>query len=138
MKRDGIQKMRKFLPILFLFACLGCNQANPRLLPTQLVGFWTADDSRYQGRFLELYTAFVIIGTGPHDNPQVQMVDRVKTEQLGTETSYTITSTDLSGSHYEMELRFDPARGGEIRFANSRATWTRRNPDAAKGAGLSR
>jgi hypothetical protein len=123
--------MRKLFPILLLFTCLGCNRENPRLLPRQLVGFWTTDEARYEGRFLELYTAFVIIGTGTGQAPQVQMVDNVKVEPLGDETAYTISSTDLDGVHCEMALRYNPARGGEIHFTNSSATWRRHSPETA-------
>ncbi|MBZ5570324.1 MAG: hypothetical protein LAO09_00415 [Acidobacteriia bacterium] len=71
-------------------------------------------------------------GQGLANLTQVQMVDNVKVQSLGDETAYTISSTDLDGVHSEMALRYNPARGGEIRFTNSSVTWRRHSPETAE------
>lgn len=77
---------------------------------------------------MELSPAFIIIVTGRHDAPSVEMIDRVETEANGTGTHFTIYSTDyLKGNHSKMNADFSTANGGEIRFRNQSQAWTR-NP----------
>src|SRR5215469_18480655 len=84
--------------------------------PTLHAGSWTTDAPRYNGRFLELYQAFVIVGEGPEHPPSVQMVDKVMTHPEQNDLTLTLYSSDLEGSHYELTLQFSPANHGEIRF----------------------
>ena len=79
---------------------------------------------------MELSQAFIVIVTGRHDAPSVEMIDRVETEANGTNTHFTIYSTDyLKGNHSKMNADFSAANGGEIRFRNQSQVWTR-NPTA--------
>ena len=103
------------IPIVLL-ATVGCHRTDANLLPNDLVGFWTADEPRYQGRFLELLRPYVIIGAGPGESPQVQMVDSVESNRDGDNIVYNISSTDLSGTHYKLTLLYNPAGGGVIHF----------------------
>ncbi len=110
---------RKFIPavlLLLLAATVGCNRNATHLLPKELVGFWTADEPRYKGRFLELYRAYVILGTGPGEVPQVQIVDSVEADTEGDHVAYKIASTDLNGVQYNMTLMYKPAGEGVILF----------------------
>ena len=108
-----------------LLACIGCNSTNPRILPDQVVGFWTTDAVGYRGRFLELTNAFVIVGAGENGSPRVQLIDEVVVEKNNTATTYTIYSTSLDGTQDRMTLQFDPRHGGEIRLKNQGGLWTR-------------
>jgi hypothetical protein len=110
-----------------LLGSLGCTQhAHQGLLPKDVVGAWTTNDARYRDRLMELSRAFVIIVTDRHDPASVQMIDRVESEPAGTETRYTIYSTDYSqGTHFQMTIQYSAANGGEIRFRNQPAVWTR-------------
>src|SRR5208337_3117297 len=114
--------------LLLLFTAVGCNHKTAHLLPNELVGFWTADEPRYQGRFLELYRAYVIIGTG-EQIPKVQAVDSVETLPHGDHIIYRISSTDLAGVQYKMALRYSPAHGGEIRFPHMEDVVWQRLPE---------
>jgi hypothetical protein len=109
---------RKFIPavLFFLLATVGCNRNATHLLPKELVGFWTADEPRYKGRFLELYRAYVILGTGAGEVPQVQIVDSVEADPDGDHVAYKIASTDLNGVQYNMTLLYKPAGEGVILF----------------------
>ena len=118
-------RIRIAIIVAALLACAGCSRNTQSMLPRQLTGFWTTDSPRYQGRFLELYQTFVIIGTGPGEPPSVQMIDKVKTEPKGNGTVLTIYSTDPSGAHYELGLQFSPANGGELRLRNQNHVWKR-------------
>jgi len=117
------------IAILPLLACSqGCAKLpHQGLLPADVVGTWTTKDPRYQDRELELSRAFVILITGRHDPASVQMIDRVESNSDGPDTLFTIYSTDYSqGTHFEMKIQFRPENGGEIRFKNQPALWTRR------------
>jgi hypothetical protein len=108
------------------------DEQNPRLLPTTVTGVWTTDDTRYKGRFLELYEAFVIIGAGGQEVPQVQVINSVKPSPAGDEILYKIVASDLDGSAHEMTLLFNPARGGELHFKNqANVMWRRHLTDGA-------
>jgi hypothetical protein len=111
----------------FLLFSVGCTyQKSHNLLPRQIAGVWTTDDPRYKERTLELSPAFVIVVTGRHDAPSVEMIDRVETKANGADTLLTIYSTDYSkGSHSTMKAQFSSANGGEIRFRNQPQVWTR-------------
>ena len=113
--------------LLALMATLGCHHASVNLLPKDLVGYWTTDEPLYADRFVELYRAYVIIGTGSKDVPQVQAVDSVEAKQEGDGTVYTISSSDLSGATYKMTLLYKPIGGGELRFRHmENMVWKRR------------
>lgn len=116
--------------LLLLFTAVGCQKKGAYLLPNDLVGFWTADDPLYQGRFLELYRAYVIIGTGSAQIPTVQAVNSVQADPEGDHVVYHVLSTDLAGVQYKMTLLYTPAHGGEIRFKHmENITWKRRGED---------
>jgi hypothetical protein len=99
-------------------ALLACNRA-PRTLPDQLTGFWTAEGTRFNGRFMELSKAYVIIGAGEQGSPGVQTIDRVESLPDGGTTLYTIYSTTQSGLHDQFTITFDPHNNGEIRLKNA-------------------
>jgi hypothetical protein len=116
--------------LLLLLTTVGCQRKGAYLLPNDLVGFWTADDPLYQGRFLELYRAYVIIGTGSAQIPTVQAVNSVLADPEGDHIVYHVLSTDLAGVQYKMTLLYTPAGGGEIRFKHmENITWKRRSED---------
>jgi len=122
--------LRMTVIILMLLVCVGCSH-HYTPLPPEVKGVWTTDDPRYRDRFLELSQAFVIVVTGPHDTPSVQLVDKVEIEPMGLDEALTIYSTDYSdGAHYQMALQFSPANGGEIRFKNQGQVWKRRGDTA--------
>jgi hypothetical protein len=127
LRRIGTGSFLAALSVLLLLAWVGRVRPGLQgLLPRQLTGVWTADDPRYKDRALELSQAFVIVITGRHDAPSVQMVDRVETEPKGEDTVYTIYSTDYQqGTHNTMTVQFRPSNGGEIRFRNQAEVWKR-------------
>jgi hypothetical protein len=108
---------------------VGCNRKATHLLPKELVGFWTADEPRYKGRFLELYRAYVILGTGPGEVPQVQIVDSVEADPDGDHVAYKISSTDLNGVQYNMTLMYKPAGEGIILFKHQENIFWKRHKE---------
>jgi len=118
-----IRKILLFSALLLV--SIGCNRANPRLLPDELSGFWTANALSYKGRFIELSPAFIVIGAGENGAPRVQGIDQVDAEPSGAQTTYTIYSTTVDGIHDRITLQFDPKNGGEIRLKNQDVLWTR-------------
>lgn len=118
-------KIRLLAAVVAVLACVSCSKNKHNLIPSELAGFWTTDATRYQGRFLELYQAFVIVGEGPEHPPSVQMVDKVTTHSEQNDLALTIYSSDLEGGHYELTLQFSPANRGEIRFPHQKEVWKR-------------
>jgi hypothetical protein len=130
--------LRRLLSIVVLLsASVGCNRSDVKGLPSDVVGYWTTNDARYHGRFLELNRAFVIIGAGKKGSPSVQIIDRIESQPLPDGTSYTIYSTTQEGMHDQLTIEFRPANGGEIRFQHEGAVWKRSeigNPDPEPSA----
>jgi hypothetical protein len=76
--------LRRLLSIVVLLsASVGCNRSDVKGLPSDVVGYWTTNDARYHGRFLELNRAFVIIGAGKKGSPSVQIIDRIESQPRG-------------------------------------------------------
>lgn len=131
-KKRSFTLLMPIAAILLLLILWGArNWQRTILLPEEVAGVWTTNEPRYQGRFLELYSTFVIIGAGTNDVPKVQVIDSVKQQQSGNVTSYAVHSTDLDGNEYDMTLLFDPTHGGEIHFNNQGNIIWRRQPDEA-------
>jgi hypothetical protein len=128
-KRSFPEKSRRLMPrkllsiVALLLVGLGCNRGNVKGFPSQLTGYWTTDDASYQGRFLELNPAYVIIGAGEKGSPSVQIIDRIESVPVGDGTSYTIYSTTQEGVHNQLTIEFSPRGGGEIRFQHQDAVW---------------
>jgi hypothetical protein len=135
MTADGefpMNVLRSAVIALVLLLCVGCNSNTAITLPRTLEGVWTTDDPRFQGRYLELSSSFVIIVTGHDDPVSVQFVDKVENEPMGDESSLTVYSTDyLQDAHYQMRIRVSQANGGEIRFQNQTQVWRRRADNAS-------
>jgi hypothetical protein len=112
-----------------LVLTLGCNGRNPRILPDEVIGFWTPDAVSYRGRSIELMNVFVIVGVGEKGSPSLLMIDRVVAEPNVTGTTYTIYATTIEHTSDQLSLQFDPHNGGEIRFKNQQGVlWKRRVP----------
>ena len=111
--------------VLALLSGTGCDKNAQNTLPQQVAGFWVTDAPRYQGRFLELSDAFVIVGSDPDNFPSVQRIDKVVIDPTHKDLALTIFSTDLDGAHYVLALQFSKANGGEIRFQHQKEVWKR-------------
>jgi hypothetical protein len=83
-----------------------------------MVGYWTTDEPRYHGRFLEMNQAYVIIGAGENGTPGVQTIDRVESAPMPEGTRCTIYSTTRDGVHDQLTIDYDSHNGGEVRFEN--------------------
>ena len=118
-------KVRALVIVVALLCCTGCNKNRQNMLPRQVAGFWVTDAPLYEGRFLELSEAFVIVGADPDNFPSVQRIDKVMTDPMQKDLALTIFSTDLDGNHYKLALQFSQANGGEIRFPHQREVWKR-------------
>ena len=118
-------RLRALVIAVALLSCTGCSRNRQNMLPHQVAGFWVTDAPLYEGRFLELSEAFVIVGADPDNFPSVQRIDKVMTDPMQKDLALTIFSTDLDGAHYKLALQFSQANGGEIRFPHQREVWKR-------------
>ena len=103
------------LGILLIF--VGCNGNNLRVLPAELSGIWTTDDPRYQGRFLELSQAYVIVGVGD-GSVDLQRIMHVKSVASGVETTYTVFSKESDGTNVKLIIVFKHDDGGQFQLGN--------------------
>jgi hypothetical protein len=118
-------RARTLVILLALLSCTGCDKNTHNMLPHQVAGFWVTDAPQYEGRFLELSEAFVIVGSDPDNFPSVQWIDKVVRDPRQKDIALTIFSTDLDGAHYKLALEFSQANGGEIRFPHQKEIWKR-------------
>jgi hypothetical protein len=118
-------RVRVLAIVVALLSGTACNKNRQSMLPHQVAGFWVTDAPAYEGRFLELSEAFVIVGSDPDNFPSVQRIDKVMTDPMQQDLALTIFSSDLDGGHYKLALQFSQANGGEIRFPHQREVWKR-------------
>jgi hypothetical protein len=109
---------KRFGLLSLLLLTLGCSTRNPRVLPNEVVGFWTTDAISYKGRSIDLMNAFVIVGAGDRGSPSLLIIDRVEVEPSVTGTTYTIYSTTTEHTRDQLSVQFDPRNGGELHFKN--------------------
>ena len=117
---------RRFYAFVFLIliACVGCTSSH-MLLPDELSGFWTTSDFRYQGRFIELSNAYIIVGPGD-GSADVQRIKHIDLLISGAETTYTIFSEGADGTNSKWTVIYENTNGGQLRLGNERGmVWKR-------------
>ncbi len=112
-----MNKKLRTLVLAILLIFVGCNGNNLRLLPAELSGIWTTDAPRYQGRFLELSQAYVIIGVGD-GSVDLQRIVHVESVASGNETTYTVFSKDSDGMDAKLIIVFKHDNGGQFQLGN--------------------
>jgi hypothetical protein len=114
---------------LFILVCMaaatvaffpGCQQDNT--IPPQLIGMWTADDPKYEGRYMKFTDNFLIFGIG--DGREVShYVEKIEAEQAGEGTSYSFHYRDSEGEKWTLNFIYDPGSGGTIKMRNRDEIW---------------
>lgn len=121
---------------LVLIACaaqwagpLGCSESPP---PTALLGRWTTEDPRYEGRALEITPELVTLELGPAGT-QVMVIDEIsaRAEPDGT-VRYAVRYHDQSGEEQTLRLELERGATPVLRFENHTERW-RRQPATAHG-----
>ncbi len=108
-----------------LLTCVACDKGTSRVLPDELVDFWTTDGNRYHGRFLELTKAYVILGEGK-GSARVHAIRKVEAKPTGDTITYTIYSEDSEDGSDVLILEYSPVNGGQFQFASQRGVlWKR-------------
>ncbi len=108
-----------------LFAFVGCNGSNPRLLPGELSGLWTTDSPQYQGRFLELRRAYVIVGVGD-GSVDLQRIMHVGSVASSDGITYIVLSKDSEDMDTKLIIVFKNDEGGQFQLGNERGIiWKR-------------
>lgn len=125
---SGPQRMSKkslIFILLIMFAFVGCNGNNPRLLPDELSGLWTTDAPLYQGRFLELSRPYIIVGVGD-GSVDLQRIMHVESAALGDQVTYTVLSKDAQGMDTKLIIVFKSTDGGQFQLGSqSGIIWKR-------------
>jgi hypothetical protein len=98
----------------------GCQQDST--VPPQLIGMWTADDPKYEGRYLKFTDNFLIFGIG--DGKEVSnYIEKIEAEQAGEGTSYNFHYRDSEGEKWTLNFIYDPGSGGTIKMKNRDEIW---------------
>jgi len=87
--------------------------------PQELAGRWETDAPAYAGRFLQLSSDELLIGTGPATVERYHL-DRVHRLESGESILYTIEYSDDDGDEYDIGFYYDSQRGGSLRMRNQR------------------
>ena len=110
-----------FLVLLSATACFRSSAA-----PKELVGNWTTDDEKYQGKKLEIDQDFIVLFFGDDAMPKAERIDHVASTQEAGGTTYVFETSDKAGVHNKIKVSYRPANGGELRLSNpSQVVWTR-------------
>jgi hypothetical protein len=106
-----------------------CRETRNKEVPDELLGIWTTDNSRYQGRHFEFTTeGMMAIGTGG-GNVDTYFITNIESVENGALTDYTVTYLNRSGDEYKFHFRHDPFENGIITFTNQKALkWRRKEP----------
>jgi hypothetical protein len=98
--------------------------SRPDAVPTELVGSWTTDDLRYEGRLLELTpdTLTLRTGSGPATEYAVKSVRRMP---MANGAAYIITTHSESAGDYILMLEYHEAQKTIALGKPARGLWRR-------------
>lgn len=112
--------MRLFTKVLILLAVtVGCNTAGEVVpMPPAMVGTWTTDDARYEGRFFELTPTTLVIGTGEGRATSYSIAALHLTQDEQGRDVHRVDYVD-AGTTHSMAFYFSAAEpGGAVRMQN--------------------
>lgn len=82
---------------------------SPDSVPAELVGSWTTDDTRYQGRLLELTPDALILRASARQGTEYA-VRRVERSKMAQGSKYVITSYSERDGDYTLMLEYHEAQ----------------------------
>lgn len=101
--------------------CGGCRQALPREAPPSVLGVWRTSHPRYEGRYFEIRTTALVIGTGAGEAEE-HALRGVACDATGDGLHCTLYYDDTDGAESALAFVYD----GDIRLANQEGiAWTR-------------
>ena len=115
-----------------LLACLlatgGCGQG---LEPPddQLLGVWTTDAARYQGRFFEVRPDAIVFGTGAYSPARLHRLIGVAPapSKASDGQGFRLRYREDDGALVDVEVFVRSGVQAQLRFANREEVWRRAN-----------
>jgi hypothetical protein len=116
-----------FFAVAALLVILGCDSAQPRSVPPELLGTWRTQDPRYAGLFFKIDSGNFSFSTVEGN---VESYAIVKYEQPASGPDARIPAHVLHGSRdgqkLQVSLLYESLGGGRLKFKNQDKTfWTR-------------
>lgn len=109
--------------VLFVLAG-GCRPANAPM-PDYLIGEWRTSATTHAGSTMEL-TKDLVRFQGKDDTVVTGKIVNFVTIQEKTATYHRISYVDLDKNEYRLDIIYNPANGGTMRFKNQPGlVWTR-------------
>ena len=93
-------------------------------VPAELVGSWTTDDPRYEGRSLELTPDELILRASAREGTEYT-VRRVQRRQIAQGSAYVISGYSERGGEYTLTLEYSEAEHTIAQGKPARALWYR-------------
>jgi hypothetical protein len=121
---------RKVLTVLYLLILVAAGVyfspplTGPDLVPAELVGRWTTDDSRYKGRYLEIAPDALILGANAREKTEYA-VRRVQRSQTAQGAAYVITTYSERAGDYILMLDYHEAQRSFALGKPARGLWRR-------------
>lgn len=117
------------LPVLLAFvAALACARED---VPTELIGRWTTDDSRYADRPLEIEAERISFGIGPGTRMTYRVQGIEREVDAATGTLYRVYYDAPGEPERALQLRLPTP--GRLRIENHSELWTREGAPSAGG-----
>jgi hypothetical protein len=122
---------RVLLLSLLIIPSAACNRAPA--VPQELVGTWTTQDAKYQGKSLTIDPeGYVVLIVDEETTPKAQHIDHMTTKSEAGVATYAMDLTDQDGVHNKITVTYRAANGGELRLAHpDRVVWQRATPDTS-------
>jgi hypothetical protein len=121
------RRLPMFLGLLLLVAG-GVRVApllsRPDAVPTEIVGTWTTDDLRYEGRRLELTRDTLTLRSGPAQATEYA-VESVRRMPMAQGSAYIITTHSESAGDYILMLEYHEAQKTIALGKPARGLWRR-------------
>ena len=112
--------MRLFSVLLIMLGVVaGCGPVDQVIpMPSPLVGTWTTDDARYEGRFFELTRTALVIGTGDGRAKRYPIATVLLTDDEQGRAVHVVEYVDGATTH-SMAFYFSSAEPeGTVRMKN--------------------
>ncbi len=112
------------LPLVLLAAC---DTRKASQLPPQVLGFYTTDEARFQGHYLQIEAGQLTFGSGTVALDKPERVREVRFSPRNNPTDFRINLFASDGSDDFIALQFSPGNG-ELRIKSQPKTIWRRRP----------
>jgi hypothetical protein len=117
------RRCRLLLGLMLLGALVAACTPPDATVPTELLGKWMTDDSRYAGRTFELRSDAIVFGTGPYSTDFHALVAVEPLEPSEGWTPYRFSIRESDAAIGEIEVAYRRGATPELRFRHRSEIW---------------